>query len=51
MRRGLLLVLALTLLGGGIAWWLAAAAQPLTVDSIGDENQTVPRGQLPLFAP
>ena len=50
MRRGLLLVLALALLGGGVAWWLSAAAQPVTVDSIGDENQTVARGKLPVFA-
>ena len=50
MRRALLLVLALALLGGGVAWWLSAAAQPVTVDSIGDENQTVARGQLPVFA-
>lgn len=50
MRRALLLVLALALLGGGVAWWLSAAAQPVTVDSIGDENQTVARGKLPVFA-
>ena len=49
MRRALLLVLALALLGG-VAWWLSAAAQPVTVDSIGDENQTVARGKLPVFA-
>jgi Protein of unknown function with PCYCGC motif len=50
MRRALLLVLALAMLGGGVAWWLSAAAQPVTVDSIGDENQTVTRGKLPVFA-
>ena len=50
MRQALLLVLALALLGGGVAWWLSAAAQPVTVDSIGDENQTVARGKLPVFA-
>ena len=50
MRRALLLVLALALLGGGGAWWLSATAQPVTVDSIGDENQTVERGKLPVFA-
>jgi Protein of unknown function with PCYCGC motif len=50
VRRALLLVLALALLGGGVAWWLSAAAQPVTVDSIGDENQTVARGTLPVFA-
>ena len=50
MRRALILVLALALLGGGVAWRLSAAAQPVTVDSIGDENQTIARGQLPVFA-
>ena len=33
-----------------MVWWLGAAAQPVTVDEIGDEDQTVPRGQLPRFA-
>ena len=50
MRRTLALAFALTLLAGGVAWWLSAAAQPVTVDSIGDENQTVARGKLPVFA-
>lgn len=50
MRRTLILVLVLALLAGGVAWWLSAAAQPVTVDSIGDENQTVARGKLPVFA-
>ena len=50
MTRTLALVLALVLTAGGVAWWLSAAAQPVTVDSIGDENQTVARGQLPVFA-
>ena len=43
-----LLVVGLAALG--VAWWIGADAQPVTVDEIGDENQTVPRGQLPLFA-
>jgi hypothetical protein len=43
-------VLVLGLAAGGAAWWLRAEAQPVTVDSIGDENQTVARGQLPVFA-
>jgi len=29
---------------------MGADAQPVTVDSIGDENQTVARGRLPVFA-
>ena len=43
---GVLAVLAV----GGLAWWLAAGAQPVTVDAIGDQVQTLPRGQLPVFA-
>ena len=43
-------VLLLGLAAGGAAWWLRAEAQPVTVDSIGDENQTVARGQLPVSA-
>ena len=50
MTRALAPVLALALLGGGVAWWLSAGAQPVTVDSIGDENQTLARGKLPVFA-
>ena len=50
MKRTLSLGLALLLLAGGVAWWLSAAAQPVTVDSIGDQNQTVARGKLPAFA-
>ena len=43
---GALAVLAV----GGLAWWLAAGAEPVTVDAIGDQVQTLPRGQLPVFA-
>jgi hypothetical protein len=50
MRKALVAVLALGLTGGGVAWWLRANAQTVTIDSIGDQNQTVPRGQLPVFA-
>ena len=50
MTRTLALVLALVLTAGGVAWWLSAAAQPVTVDSIGDENQTLARRKLPVFA-
>ena len=50
MMRTLVVVFALALVVGGVAWWLSATAQPVTVDSIGDENQTVARGKLPVFA-
>ena len=50
MRKAVAAVLALGLVGGGVAWWLRANAQPVTVDSIGDENQTLARGRLPIFA-
>ena len=43
---GALAVLAV----GGLAWWLAAGAEPVTVDAIGDQVQTLPRGRLPVFA-
>lgn len=48
----LLLIAAIVLIlgGGGAAWWLASAADPVTVDRIGDQVQTRPRGQLPVFA-
>jgi uncharacterized protein with PCYCGC motif len=48
--RTFAVVLALVLAAAGVAWWLSAAAQPVTVDSIGDENQTLTRGKLPVFA-
>jgi len=44
------LLLALAVATAGAIWWIGAEAQPVTVDEIGDQNQTVPRGQLPLFA-
>ena len=52
MRR-LVVIAALAVLvaaGGGAVWWLTAAADPVTVDSIGDSVQTRARGQLPVFA-
>jgi hypothetical protein len=33
----------------GVAWLMADTA-PVTTDRIGDKNQTLPRGQLPVFA-
>jgi Protein of unknown function with PCYCGC motif len=50
MTKTIALFLMLSLAAAGVVWWIGADAQPVTVDEIGDENQTVPRGQLPLFA-
>ena len=50
MTRVIGVLLILGLAAAGVIWWIGAEAQPVTVDEIGDENQTVPRGQLPLFA-
>jgi len=50
MTKTIALFLVLALAAAGVVWWIGADAQPVTVDEIGDENQTVPRGQLPLFA-
>jgi len=51
MTRFLLSAAIVLILGaGGAVWWLAAAADEVTVDKIGDQVQTRPRGQLPVFA-
>jgi len=50
VKRAIALVLILGLAAAGAAWWIRADAQPVTVDEIGDQNQTVEPGQLPLFA-
>jgi hypothetical protein len=50
VKPAIALVLILGLAAAGVAWWMGADAQPVTVDEIGDQNQTVERGQLPLFA-
>ena len=51
MRRTVVVLGVGLLLGaGGLAWWLTAGAEPVTVDEIGDQVQTLPRGQLPVFA-
>ncbi len=48
-RRAFLRTVAWAL--GGPTWLASrAAAGPVTVDEIGDQVQTVPRGQLPDFA-
>ena len=44
------LILTVGLAAAGVTWRIGADAQPVTVDEIGDENQTVEQGKLPLFA-
>jgi hypothetical protein len=46
----LVLALAITVAVIGASRWVATGAEPVTVDRIGDQNQTLPRGQLPVFA-
>jgi Protein of unknown function with PCYCGC motif len=51
--RGRLLVAGLLTVGlaaAAGAWWLRSGDGEVTVDSIGDKVQTVPRGRLPVFA-
>ena len=51
MTKALVVLIALALVGGAaMLWRVGVHAQPVTVDEIGDENQTVARGQLPPFA-
>jgi len=50
MIRALVIVLVLALTATGAVWWLWADDGGVTVDAIGDQNQTVARGQLPVFA-
>jgi len=50
MIRTLVAALLLALVATGAVWWLWADAQGVTTDAIGDQNQTVARGQLPVFA-
>lgn len=47
-RRAILAVGVVLVLGA--AAWLAATAQEVTLDSIGDRVQTLARGRLPVFA-
>lgn len=46
----LLIALGIALAVVGATGWLAIGAEPVTTDRIGDQNQTLPRGQLPVFA-
>jgi len=48
--RGLVVIVVLALTVTGAAWWLWADDQGVALDAIGDQNQTVARGQLPVFA-
>ena len=51
MRRVVVaLGVGLVLVAGGLAAWLGASAEPVAVDAIGDQVQTLPRGRLPVFA-
>ncbi|PYN13073.1 MAG: hypothetical protein DME05_19815 [Candidatus Rokuibacteriota bacterium] len=50
MIRALVVVLVLALTATGAVWWLWADDGGVTIDAIGDQNQTVARGQLPVFA-
>ncbi len=44
------LILPVALAAACLTWWIGAGAQPVTVDEIGDETQSVEQGRLPLFA-
>jgi len=37
-------------LGTGVFWWLGSGVAQVTVDEIGDQVQTVRRGEMPIFA-
>lgn len=50
MTKTIALVLLAGLAVAAVIWWIRVDAQPVTVDEVGDENQTVDRGQLPRFA-
>jgi hypothetical protein len=50
MKIAIAALLILALVGAAVAWWIGADAQSITVDEIGDQNQQLPKGQLPLFA-
>jgi hypothetical protein len=50
MKIAIVALAIVALAGAGVAWWVAADAPSITVDEIGDQNQQLPKGQLPLFA-
>jgi hypothetical protein len=43
-------LVSLTIVGGGLWWFGAGAAAQVKVDEVGDQVQTVRRGQMPVFA-
>jgi hypothetical protein len=49
IATGIVVSVVVLLVGGGV-WWLRAGAAPVTVDEIGDQVQTLRRGELPAFA-
>lgn len=50
MRKTLLVAGAVLVLSAAAATWWMTAAQEVTVDSLGDQVQTLTRGRLPVFA-
>lgn len=50
MRRTLTAAGAALVVGLMVAGWWLASAQEVTVDSLGDQVQTLARGRLPIFA-
>ena len=46
----LVAALAVVVVVIGVTRWLAAGTEPVTVDRIGDQVQTLPRGRTPMFA-
>lgn len=49
-RLAIAAVAVLALLGVGMVWWIRAGSAQATVDEVGDQVQTVKRGQMPIFA-
>jgi diadenosine tetraphosphatase ApaH/serine/threonine PP2A family protein phosphatase len=50
MRRTLAAAGAALVVGLMVAGWWMSSAQEVTVDSLGDQVQTLARGRLPIFA-
>ena len=50
MRRTFVAAGAALVVGLTVAGWWMASAQEVTVDSLGDQVQTLARGRLPIFA-
>jgi len=43
-------IAVVVMLGTSAFWWLGSGAAQVTVDEVGDQVQTVRRGQMPVFA-